>query len=239
MGLPIAIALSGGEVSDFKGYLPVMEAEGPAPKVLLADKGYDADFIRKDMERRGGFAMIPTKRNRLVQIPVDGAIYALRNMIERCFNKLKNARRLATRYDKTAASYRGFINLVSMRLWLKEFVNTPYAATDKLADNGIRFMPGPPDTYYDQSHARVIGHAEPIEAMKKYGILIDGEGVVDGAETKILLQIFSKTVIGPIFFEFIQRKGDDGFGEGNFRALFESIEEDQIRRGVLKVEAAE
>jgi Transposase DDE domain len=66
MGLPIAITLSGGEVSDFKGYLPVMDTEGPAPKVLLADKGYDADFIRKDMEKRGGFAMIPTKRNRLV-----------------------------------------------------------------------------------------------------------------------------------------------------------------------------
>jgi transposase len=125
MGLPIAIALSGGEVSDFKGYQPVLDAEGPAPKVLLADKGYDADFIRKDIAKRGGFAMIPTKRNRLVQIPVDSAIYALRNMIERCFNKLKNARRLATRYDKTAASYRGFINLVSMRLWMREFVNTP------------------------------------------------------------------------------------------------------------------
>jgi len=62
---------------------------------------------------------------------------------------------------------------------------------------------------------------------------IDGEGVVDGGETKILLQIFSKTVVGPIFFEFIQRKGDDGFGEGNFQALFESIEADQIARGVL------
>ena len=59
------------------------------------------------------------------------------------------------------------------------------------------------------------------------------EGVVDGGSTRILLQIFSKTVIGPVFFEFIQRKGDDGFGEGNFKALFESIEEDQIRRGVL------
>ena len=92
MGLPIAIALTAGEVSDYKGYMPVMDAEGPAPKVLLADKGYDANFIRDDMERRGGFAMIPTKKNRLVQIPVDGAIYALRNIIERCFNKLKNAR---------------------------------------------------------------------------------------------------------------------------------------------------
>jgi transposase len=59
MGLPIAITLTAGEVSDYKGYLPIMEAEGPAPKVLLADKGYDADFIREDMQRRGGFAMIP------------------------------------------------------------------------------------------------------------------------------------------------------------------------------------
>ena len=89
------------------------------------------------------------------------------------------------------------------------------------------------------SHARVTDHGEPIERMRRHGILIDGEGVVGGGETRILLQIFSKTVIGPIFFEFIQRKGDDGFGEGNFRALFESIEEDQVRRGVLPAEAAE
>ncbi|OYU48291.1 MAG: 4-hydroxyphenylpyruvate dioxygenase [Rhizobiales bacterium PAR1] len=113
-----------------------------------------------------------------------------------------------------------------------------YAATDKLADNGIRFMPAPPATYYEQSHTRVPGHEEPLQAMMKHGILIDGEGVVGGGETRILLQVFSKTVIGPIFFEFIQRKGDDGFGEGNFRALFESIEEDQIRRGVFKAAAA-
>jgi len=131
MGLPIAFALTGGEVSDFKGYLPVMNADGPAPKVLLGDKpvlsevegGYDADFIRQDMESCGGLAMIPTKRNRLIQLPVDAAIYALRNMVERCFNKLKNARRLATRYDKTADSYLGFIHLVSIRLWMREFVN--------------------------------------------------------------------------------------------------------------------
>lgn len=117
------LALTGGEVSDFKGYLPIMDADGPAPKVLLADKGYDADFIREDMERRGGTAMIPTKRNRLIQLPVDAATYALRNMVERCFNKLKNARRLATRYDKTADSYLGFIHIVSIRLWMRQFVN--------------------------------------------------------------------------------------------------------------------
>lgn len=114
-----------------------------------------------------------------------------------------------------------------------------YAATDKLADNELMFMPGPPAAYYEKSHERVTGHEEPLERMERHGILIDGEGVIDGGMTKILLQIFSKTVIGPIFFEFIQRKGDEGFGEGNFRALFESIEEDQIRRGVLIGDAAE
>jgi 4-hydroxyphenylpyruvate dioxygenase len=108
-----------------------------------------------------------------------------------------------------------------------------YDAADALAANGLQFMPGPPDTYYEKSFQRVRGHTEPIERMKRHGILIDGEGVADGGTTKILLQVFSKAVIGPIFFEFIQRKGDEGFGEGNFKALFESIEEDQIRRGVL------
>ena len=109
-----------------------------------------------------------------------------------------------------------------------------YSATDAIAENGVKFMPAPPATYYEMSRERVTGHTEPLDRMMKHGILIDGEGVVDGGTTRILLQIFSKTVIGPIFFEFIQRKGDDGFGEGNFKALFESIEEDQIRRGVLK-----
>jgi len=108
-----------------------------------------------------------------------------------------------------------------------------YSATDAVAERGLAFMPGPPDLYYERSHGRVKDHNEPIDRMKKHGILIDGEGVINGGTTRILLQIFSKTVIGPIFFEFIQRKGDDGFGEGNFKALFESIEEDQIRRGVL------
>jgi len=108
-----------------------------------------------------------------------------------------------------------------------------YGATDQIAENGIKFMPAPPDAYYELSKDRVVGHEEPLDLMRRHGILIDGEGVVDGGETRILLQIFSKTVVGPIFFEFIQRKGDDGFGEGNFKALFESIEQDQIDRGVV------
>lgn len=108
-----------------------------------------------------------------------------------------------------------------------------FSATDAISENGLRFMPKPPRSYYDMSDKRLPGHGESLEALAKHGILLDGEGVVDGGETKTLLQIFSKTVIGPIFFEFIQRKGDDGFGEGNFRALFESIEADQVARGVI------
>ncbi len=110
---------------------------------------------------------------------------------------------------------------------------------ERLRADGLPFMPSPPATYYERVDGRVPGHGENLARLQKNGILIDGEGVVEGAYTKVLLQIFSANAIGPIFFEFIQRKGDDGFGEGNFRALFESIEEDQIRRGVLKVEAAE
>ena len=114
-----------------------------------------------------------------------------------------------------------------------------YDAVDQIHENGIRFMPPPPASYYALSTTRVEGHEEPLDRMSKHGILIDGEGVVDGGETKILLQIFSKTVIGPIFFEFIQRKGDDGFGEGNFKALFESIEAEEMAQGDYGSVAAE
>ena len=95
-------------------------------------------------------------------------------------------------------------------------------------------MPTPADSYYARIDERVPGHGESVERLRELGILIDGAGTRREGTTKALLQIFSKTLIGPIFFEFIQRKGDEGFGEGNFRALFQSIEEDQIRRGVLK-----
>ena len=87
-----------------------------------------------------------------------------------------------------------------------------------------------PDTYYAKVDQRVVGHGEPTDVLRELGLLIDGSPTDDG----ILLQIFTHTVIGPIFFEIIQRKGNQGFGEGNFKALFESIEEDQIKRGVLK-----
>jgi 4-hydroxyphenylpyruvate dioxygenase len=88
-----------------------------------------------------------------------------------------------------------------------------------------------PDTYYEAIDARLPGHGEDLERLRRNRILIDGAPAQDHG---LLLQIFTQTVIGPIFFEIIQRKGNEGFGEGNFRALFESIERDQIRRGVLK-----
>jgi 4-hydroxyphenylpyruvate dioxygenase len=113
-----------------------------------------------------------------------------------------------------------------------------HATIEGLRAAGLPFMPSPPDTYFERIDARLPGHGEDIARLQTNGVLIDGEGVIDGGQTKVLLQIFSANAIGPIFFEFIQRKGDDGFGEGNFKALFESIEEDQIRRGVLKVDTA-
>lgn len=105
-----------------------------------------------------------------------------------------------------------------------------YATVDTLRGRSIPFQ-DTPDTYYDGIDARVAGHAEPLEELRKRRILIDGAPTQGQG---LLLQIFTQTVIGPIFFEIIQRKGNEGFGEGNFKALFESIELDQIRRGVLK-----
>lgn len=105
-----------------------------------------------------------------------------------------------------------------------------YRTVSALRARGLDFMPAPPDAYYDRIDERLPGHGETVARLRDLGILIDGVG---GARPTLLLQIFSKTVIGPIFFEFIERKGDEGFGEGNFRALFQSIEDDQVKRGVL------
>jgi 4-hydroxyphenylpyruvate dioxygenase len=102
-----------------------------------------------------------------------------------------------------------------------------YQTVDALRSRGVEFQVTP-DTYYEAVDARVAGHSEPLAELRRRRILIDGS-----LEQGILLQIFTTNVIGPIFFEIIQRKGNEGFGEGNFRALFESIELDQIRRGVL------
>ena len=103
---------------------------------------------------------------------------------------------------------------------------------DALRARGVPFMTPPPDTYYDMLEERLPGHGEPVSELKQRGILLDGS--TEDGEPRLLLQIFSETLIGPMFFEFIQRKRDEGFGEGNFQALFESMERDQLRRGVLE-----
>ena len=89
------------------------------PEVLLADRGYDSDPIREDVRARGGTPEIPTKKNRRVQHSVDRALYALRARIEQFFNRLKNSRRVATRYDHTATSFLGFVLLVAIRQWIR------------------------------------------------------------------------------------------------------------------------
>ena len=106
------------------------------------------------------------------------------------------------------------------------------ACWDLLKAKGVPFMTPPPATYYEMLGERLPGHGEPVDELQVRGILLDGS--TEDNDPRLLLQIFSETVIGPVFFEFIQRKKDEGFGEGNFTALFESMERDQIRRGVLE-----
>ena len=111
-----------------------------------------------------------------------------------------------------------------------------YGCWDRLKKLGVPFMTPPPATYYEMLDGRLPGHGEDVAGLQSRGLLLDG--TTEGGSPRLLLQIFAQPKIGPVFFEFIQRKGDykDGFGEGNFKALFESMERDQIQRGVLNVE---
>ena len=108
---------------------------------------------------------------------------------------------------------------------------------DNLKKLGVLFMTAPPETYYKMLEERLPGHGQPADALQMRGILLDG--TTENGQPRLLLQIFAQPQIGPVFFEFIQRRGDEGFGEGNFKALFESIERDQIERGVLEAEPAQ
>jgi 4-hydroxyphenylpyruvate dioxygenase len=106
------------------------------------------------------------------------------------------------------------------------------ASWDKLKNLGTPFMTAPPQAYYEMLEERLPGHGEPVEELSRRGILLDGSTM--NGDPRLLLQIFSQTQVGPVFFEFIQRKRDEGFGEGNFTALFKSMERDQLQRGALK-----
>ncbi len=107
------------------------------------------------------------------------------------------------------------------------------ATVDALQLAGIPLMTAPNEVYYEMLAERLPGHGQPVAELQTRGILLDGSTA--GGKPRLLLQIFSQTLLGPVFFEFIQRQGDEGFGEGNFKALFESLERDQIRRGALQV----
>ncbi len=106
------------------------------------------------------------------------------------------------------------------------------ACWDRLKALGTPFMKPPPNAYYEMLEGRLPGHGQDTAGLQTRGILLDGS--TQEGNPRLLLQIFSEAQVGPVFFEFIQRKGDEGFGEGNFKALFESIERDQIARGVLE-----
>ncbi len=106
-------------------------------------------------------------------------------------------------------------------------------SVDALQMAGIPLMTAPNGIYYEMLEERLRGHGEPVPELQARGILMDGSTA--NGEKRLLLQIFSQPLLGPVFFEFIQRKADEGFGEGNFKALFESLERDQIRRGAIKV----
>lgn len=119
VGLPTRTEITQGQDSDYTGYDLVMADNLPQPAVLVADREHDSDRIREDIERRNALPMSPMRKNRKVRKVVDMAIYTLRNMVELCLNKLKNSRRLATRYDKTADSFLGFVDVACIRLWLR------------------------------------------------------------------------------------------------------------------------
>ena len=112
------------------------------------------------------------------------------------------------------------------------------AQATKLGMAGVQLATAPNEVYYEMLDTRLPGHGQPVSELQSRGILLDGT-TADGTP-RLLLQIFSTPMLGPVFFEFIQREGDyrDGFGEGNFKALFESLERDQIQRGVLGTKTA-
>jgi transposase len=108
-----------GQTSDDLGFDLVMDDNLPEPSVLLADRGYGSDKVRKTMEARNVVPVVPMRKSRKLRVAVHRTLYRLRNLVERCFNKRKNARRVATRYDTTAESFLSFIDITSIRRWIR------------------------------------------------------------------------------------------------------------------------
>ena len=122
-GLPIGLVITPGQAHDVTAFPALMQELDCDPEQLLGDKGYDSNAVRQEIEDRGGEALIPSTASRKIQHSVDKAIYALRNRIERFFNRLKNSRRVATRYDKLIESFAAFVILATIRIWIR-FVHT-------------------------------------------------------------------------------------------------------------------
>ena len=122
-GLPIGVVITPGQAHDVTAFPALMQEIDCDPEQMLGDKGYDSEAVRNDIEERGGEAAIPSTATRKIQHAVDKALYALRNRIERFFNRAKNSRRVATRYDKLIESFAAFVLLACIRIWIK-FVHT-------------------------------------------------------------------------------------------------------------------
>ena len=118
-GLPIGVVITPGEAHDVTAFAALMQEIDCDPEQMLGDKGYDSEAVRHDIEQRGGEAAIPSTATRKIQHAVDKALYALRNRIERFFNRAKNSRRVATRYDKLIESFAAFVLLACIRIWIK------------------------------------------------------------------------------------------------------------------------
>ena len=129
-GLPIGVVITPGQAHDVTAFPALMQEIDCDPEQMLGDKGYDSEAVRNDIEERGGEAAIPSTATRKIQHAVDKALYALRNRIERFFNRAKNSRRVATRYDKLIESFAAFVLLAGIQIWIK-FVHTTTASANR------------------------------------------------------------------------------------------------------------
>jgi transposase len=118
-GLPIGVVITPGQAHDVTAFPALMPEIDCDPQQMLGDKGYDSEAVRREIAQRGGKAEIPSTATRKIQYAVDKALYALRNHIERFFNRAKNSRRLATRYDKLIESFAAFALLTCIHIWIK------------------------------------------------------------------------------------------------------------------------
>jgi 4-hydroxyphenylpyruvate dioxygenase len=209
---------------DFKPTSAVGEADGPGLQLI---DHLTHNVKRGNMDRWSGFYERLFNFREIRYFDIEGKVTGLlsRAMTSPCGKiriPINESQDDKSQIEEYLREYRGegiqHIALASADI---------YRTVDRLRANGVVFQ-DTPDSYYEGVAARVAGHQEPLEELRRRRILIDGS-----AKEGILLQIFTANVIGPIFFEIIQRKGNEGFGEGNFQALFESIELDQIRRGVI------